>query len=492
MKKISNKSLLRQLKKTFSIDLLKDESTLPEEIKKIGLLNKDELEKQFFDFIHKIDNSMEQLERDLELRTRTLEISSQEMWEMNEKIKNSLLQTQNANKSNESKSLFLATMSHEIRTPLNAIIGMTDLAIMTEPPKEVLDYLSLIQNSSEDLLLIINDILDFSKIEAGKLQIENQPFQIRTFLNDLQKVFDIRFSERKISLSFLVDTKLPESITTDSLRLRQILNNLLSNALKFTPENGYVEVRVNLEKNNDNAIYFSIKDSGIGIEESKQHRLFNSFSQADSSTTRQFGGTGLGLAISKKLCEMLGGQIGVKSQPGAGSNFFFTIQSNIDCSQSILDLDKKESQLSFKNRIENKISEIDYSSVKILVVEDTHVNQIYMKALFQKLSIKMQIAENGVEALHLYKSHKWDLIFMDIQMPLMDGYEATKCIRQYEADNTMEPTPIVALTANAMSDDSKNCFDVGMNDYLTKPVKIEMILNAINKHQSVLKLEKVS
>ena len=376
-----------------------------------------------------------------------------------------------AESSNRLKGEFLANMSHEIRTPLNAIIGISDVALSSPLEAPVKDMIETISTSAKDLSAIINDILDFSKIEAGKLKIESLDLRLPQFLDETTKIFSSRIQEKGLRFTTEIDPSLPTWVVTDPLRLRQVLNNLLSNAIKFTSQ-GSVTLTVALKERvgSETLIQFSVRDTGIGIPAQKIDRLFHTFMQADSSITRRFGGTGLGLAISRRLAELLGGEIWVESSEGHGSTFHFTIRAKA------IALEKGSDE---RSRSGGGLLACATRPLKILLVEDVYVNQVMMKMLLKKIGHQVTLAESGKIATELFFREKWDLVLMDLQMPEMDGLEATRYIRSKEGTATR--TPIIALTANAMADDSAKCFAAGMDAYLTKPINTDQFLSTIKK-----------
>jgi len=378
---------------------------------------------------------------------------------------------QELEKASKIKSNFLASMSHEIRTPMNGIIGMTRLLKKTATDNKQDEYIRIIDDSAHSLLTVINDILDFSKIEAGKLVLEENIFEITDIIEDVVKLLQPGIEDKKVNIKTIYDSNMDYSYLGDNTRLKQILINLLSNAIKFTEEG---VITLSVQKNGNDKIHPSLKisvsDTGIGIDQEKLPSLFNVFTQADSSTTRKYGGTGLGLAICKKLVELMNGTIGVESSPGNGSTFWFTITLGQSSSDQIT---TKTNHYDLYEKLEdNKFTG------KVLLVEDVLVNQMIAKSILKELGFDVVIAHNGQEAIDIFSKQSFLLVFMDCQMPVMDGYEATKRIRKYETDKR---TPIIALTALAMKGDSQKCFDSGMDDYISKPYELEDIISCVNK-----------
>lgn len=377
-----------------------------------------------------------------------------------------------AEDANRAKSSFLASMSHEIRTPMNAVIGMADLLSdtpLTDMQKEYLDMLTV---SANNLLDVINDVLDMSKIEAGHLEIEKAEFDLRDVVELVAVALGARASKKDLELLYKLKSDVPRYILGDSTRLRQILINLASNSIKFT-EKGEIVVNVEiLERNGDDIIlHFSVKDTGIGISKERLSKIFESFTQADSSTTRKYGGTGLGLTISKQLVEKMNGKIWVESEMGKGSTFHFTIRS------LAVEKPEEKKETPEKRAIE---SALKGKPLEVLLAEDNIINQKVAVRILEKQGWQVTVANNGKEAVEISAKSEFDLILMDVQMPEMDGLEATVKIRKRE-EGSDKHIPIIALTAHAFEEDKKRCLDAGMDRYATKPIKIRELFAVIEE-----------
>ena len=453
-----NKQLLEELKQTNQVleKEIKERKKIEIELKK----HKDHLE--------------------LEVEKRTAELKE---------LNNELIKAKDiAEKANESKSSFLANMSHDIRTPMNGIIGMVDILLDTPLSNDQRDFVQTINSSAETLLSLINDILDFSKIEANKLSLESIEFSIHDTVKNTIDLLAVKANEKKLYLHYTISPETPHVLKGDPVRIKQILFNLIGNAIKFTKKGG-VNVQVQLiERNGDNVhIQISIKDTGIGISKENQSTLFQKFTQADSSITRKFGGTGLGLTISKQLAQMMNGDIQLKSEENVGSEFIVRI-CLISC-DTLNEINNnstiEKNTTTVNDQMEDSSKNLNSANPKILFVEDNRVNQKIISIYLNKLNCHVEIANNGIEAISMLYEEKFDLIIMDIMMPEMSGLEAAQIIRDPNSYVLQHEVPIIAMTANAMKGDREKCLESGMNDYLPKPVSYEMLKAMLQKYLEV-------
>lgn len=360
-----------------------------------------------------------------------------------------------AESASRAKSSFLANMSHEIRTPMNGIIGLTDMLATSRLDARQREYIDLVRSSAAALLTVINDILDHSKIEAGKLLIESYEFDLLGLLQELSFSFSLSAQQKSLEFQVVVSPEVPQFVRGDGNRLRQVLSNFLSNAIKFTTA-GKVELRVarSDDSKKQNFVRLEVSDTGIGISESKITKLFTPFEQADSSTSRKFGGTGLGLTISKKLTELMGGDSGCRSEYGVGSVFW-------------CELPLPESA---GRQAASEQGEVKTEAMRILLVDDVRINLIVLSSMLQQWGHTIETATNGKQAIELLKKSRYDLVFMDCQMPEMDGYECTRQARLPETGLLDPKVPIIAVTAHAMTGDKERCLAAGMDDYISKPI----------------------
>jgi signal transduction histidine kinase/ActR/RegA family two-component response regulator len=420
---------------------------------------------------------------DADSARQELETANQQLNLVIEQAKQSAHEADSANRA---KSDFLATISHEIRTPLNGIIGFVEMLHDTELNDEQEDYLQTIKSSSEALMSLINDVLDFSKVESGNLHLESRVFALLPTIRGLSSMFFAQATEKGLSLIINVDEDVPKRIQGDETRLRQILINLLSNAIKFTNQ-GEVSLHVSMHgidtEENWVELEFEVRDTGIGMTREQIGQLFKPFSQGDSSTTRKYGGTGLGLAICKRLTEAMGGKAWATSLPGEGSSFFSRVRLETVSLQDALASEPVENPPpATPPRTKAKAnSELPAEKLplKIVVAEDNMANQRVIMIMLRRLGWTTEFADNGEELLELVKDRDFDLIFMDLQMPKMDGLEATRLIRAGEGGEKVKGAKIIALTANALAGDEARCLEHGMDAYLTKPLKLNTLKQAI-------------
>ncbi len=384
-----------------------------------------------------------------------------------------------SDEENKSKSSFLARMSHEMRTPMNAIIGMTQIARNSDDSERIQYCLGKINDASTHLLGVINDVLDMSKIEAGKLELFNSDFNIQEMLIKVINVVNYKIDEKHQKFDVHIAENVPGYINGDKQLLSQVLTNLLTNANKFTPEGGRIDmvVQVLQFRQDTYTIQFAVEDNGIGISREQQSRLFQSFEQADGSVSRKYGGTGLGLVISKKIIEMMGGQISLESEEGLGSRFVFTVVVGIAGEHPDLQTDAPGFEMN------GLIGENDFTGKRILLAEDVEINREIIISLLEETHVVIDSAENGLKACEMFERNPemYDLIFMDIHMPEMDGYEATRRIRAMDNDKA-RTIPIIAMTANVFREDIEKMLAAGMNDHIGKPVEIKEVLQKMRKY----------
>jgi len=404
--------------------------------------------------------------------------------------KDDMLQTalEQANVASKAKGDFLSNMSHEIRTPLNAVIGMIHIGMATDDINKMSYCFERADNASKHLLGIINDILDISKIEADKFDLSHGDIDFEKMISNIYHVINVRSEEKKQKLIVNINENVPKFINSDELRLSQVLTNLLTNAVKFTPENGTVTINIENIGESDGQVTLrvEVKDTGIGISKEQQAKLFKSFSQADTNIVKDYGGTGLGLEISKRIVELMGGEIWIESELGKGASFIFTIKAtkiSIEPHTSLLSGDETNEPGETFLQPEKGRRRLNFREYTLLIAEDVEINREIMSAILEETGVSIEFAENGKSAVSMFKNNpdKYSLILMDINMPEMDGYEASRQIRALDLTRARS-IPIIAMTANVFREDIERCIEAGMNDHTGKPIDTDSLFGVLKKY----------
>lgn len=473
----------------YSLAVMKDEQGQPQAI--ICAAQNISSLKKIQEALQQKQAELEEVNRNLEeivaSRTAELAIGNEglraEVAERQKRTEELLAARDLAESANRAKSEFLANMSHEMRTPLNSIIGGTDYLSSVGLKEDQQRCLTMIHHAGDSLLVLINDLIDLSRIEAGQLEILRRPFNLQRTLERVIEMVGRDVEGKKLKLSLVSEPSMPQVVKGDQIRLQQVLVNLVANAVKFTEDGGSISVTTSSApaEGDQVPVTFSIRDSGIGIEPDKLDMIFDSFSQADTSITRRFGGSGLGLAISRKLVEAMGGTMQVESVPGVGSTFSFTIP--FLSTQAEPEPANKTSAAQEREHVTTAVQELRSGGTKrVLLVDDSYENRELMRLLLHSFPMDLHEAENGQDAVDLFMAHSFDLVFMDIQMPLMDGYTATRIMRRYEESTGRGKTTIIALTAHAYESDIQKCLNAGCDGHISKPFKKRTLLDCLARH----------